>query len=408
MGLELDGPLPPRVLSTGRPHLLDPEWKFRIALSHGDSDAVALRGTFPPDDATVGVLHVLDESAGRHLPAPIRIRLGETYQTPSGYSVTIREAVPDYRVSEQTGREERDPRPVARRFPSNPAVFLDITPPGEGETERRLVREKIDAASVGLQAKYLHSDLLTWLQWDPWAAPGPQRYYLHWGPGRGPTLLAEGGEPLPVEVGQPLPLTDESGEPAATGVTPTFFHHDGVLEKEIAFLPPGERRRGQIDADFYSRDPRGMVLDVIRDPGTRAERVETVRMATGDEQAGRWAAEDGRVVLRFFENTAMLPFEWRSVLSIHERGPDGRLVEVDAGSEREREIRVNDYFTWKGYRFFQTDASADLPTYSGIGVVHDPGIPIVLLGMYTIIAGTILAFLVRPIVYAHGKKGKAA
>ena len=104
----------------------------------------------------------------------------------------------------------------------------------------------------------------------------------------------------------------------------------------------------------------------------------------------------------------MLPFEWRSVLSIHEQAPDGSLREIDAGSEREREIRVNDYFTWKGYRLFQTDATADLPNYSGIGVVYDPGIPIVLLGMYTIIAGTILAFLVRPIVYAQGKKRKAA
>ena len=33
-----------------------------------------------------------------------------------------------------------------------------------------------------------------------------------------------------------------------------------------------------------------------------------------------------------------------------------------------------------------------------MGVVFDPGIPIVLAGMYAIIAGTVLAFLVRPIV----------
>ncbi len=97
----------------------------------------------------------------------------------------------------------------------------------------------------------------------------------------------------------------------------------------------------------------------------------------------------------------MQPYEWRSVLSIIERDADGAPYKVPPGSEQDREIRVNDYFKWKGYRFFQTNASADLPNYSGIGVVYDPGIPLVLLGMYTIIAGTVIAFLIRPIVLAR-------
>ena len=102
------------------------------------------------------------------------------------------------------------------------------------------------------------------------------------------------------------------------------------------------------------------------------------------------------------------PFDWRSVLAVWEPGPDGRLTKVDAGSKKEREIRVNDYFTYRGYRFFQTNATPEDPTYSGIGVVYDPGIPIVLLGMYTIIAGTVLAFLVRPIVTARRRKEASA
>ena len=55
-------------------------------------------------------------------------------------------------------------------------------------------------------------------------------------------------------------------------------------------------------------------------------------------------------------------------------------------------------------RFFQTNAVPEMPTYSGIGVVYDPGIPVVLMGMYTIILGTALAFLVRPIAAAYGKR----
>jgi hypothetical protein len=67
---------------------------------------------------------------------------------------------------------------------------------------------------------------------------------------------------------------------------------------------------------------------------------------------------------------------------------------------------VNDYLYYRGYRFFQTNAEPEFPTYSGIGVVYDPGIPVVLFGMYTIIVGTLLAFIVRPIADAYGKRGR--
>ena len=82
------------------------------------------------------------------------------------------------------------------------------------------------------------------------------------------------------------------------------------------------------------------------------------------------------------------------------------MRQVDVGDEHEREIRVNDYFHYRGYRFFQTNANPKFPTYSGIGVVYDPGIPLVLYGMYPIIVGTILAFILRPIAEAYGKKRK--
>ena len=105
-------------------------------------------------------------------------------------------------------------------------------------------------------------------------------------------------------------------------------------------------------------------------------------------------------------NDRMLPFEWRSVLKIHERGADGTWQELDLGSEIAREIRVNDYFTHGGYRFFQTNANPEDPTYSGIGVVYDPGIEWVLVGMYTIILGTAITFLVRPVVLARRERRK--
>src|SRR5262249_1923821 len=105
-----------------------------------------------------------------------------------------------------------------------------------------------------------------------------------------------------------------------------------------------------------------------------------------------------RCMLRFYGNYKSLPFEWRSVLSIWKKDGDGKPYKADLGPERNREIRVNDYLYYEGYRFFQTNAIPELPTYSGIGVVYDPGIPVVLMGMYLTIVGAAIVFIVRPIV----------
>jgi len=147
---------------------------------------------------------------------------------------------------------------------------------------------------------------------------------------------------------------------------------------------------------------------VTRFPGTTEESVEHVVMATTEAaQSHLWFSGDERFALVFLENTEMLPFEWRSVLTVLERDASGELREVPLGPEEAREIRVNDYFQYKGYRFFQTNAVPEDPTYSGIGVVYDPGIPIVLAGMYTIIAGMAVAFLLRPMRLGWDKVAKA-
>jgi hypothetical protein len=89
---------------------------------------------------------------------------------------------------------------------------------------------------------------------------------------------------------------------------------------------------------------------------------------------------------------------------VHEKDASGQWRKIDVGDERDREIRVNDYFVHKGYRFFQTNADARFPTYSGIGVVYDPGIPVVLFGMYLTIFGAAVAFLARPIAEARARR----
>lgn len=232
------------------------------------------------------------------------------------------------------------------------------------------------------------------------ARPGPPRYVLQWGPEDTPTLWAESGERFPAPVGQPLPL------PGDNPMIPQQYLHNATFEKNLTFPEPTERPDGW-DADFYATAPRGLGLEVTRYPGTPRETVETIEMATSEAgQSHLWFSGDKSFALVFVENSQMLPFEWRSVLSILEPDNSGKLYEVPLGPEKAREIRVNDYFKYKGYRFFQTNARPEDPTYSGIGVVYDPGIPIVLIGMYMIIAGAAIAFLLRPIVLGWEKVAK--
>lgn len=379
----------------------DPAAEFRLVVAH-DTDPMAL---FPSHDGVhVGVLDVEVRTDLRSRPIPVPVVLGERVSVPGGYELEFVDATANLDVRgghrDEAKMGSPDPRPLDEQEFGFAAIWVDIHPPDGGAPERRLVVEVIDALEYGLQEDYEQSDVIARLRWNRWTAPGPPRFALAWGGGDEPRLVAEDGSSQAVALGAELPL------PGDTEVVAQAFYENATPEKDITFLETRRAPDGW-DASFYERSPRGLVLEVVHFPGTEDEVVEEVSMATSEEgSANLWATGDERFLLRFIENTSGFPFDWRSVLSVWEPDADGRPVEVDVGSEKSREIRVNDYFTYRGYRFFQTNAEPDDPTYSGIGVVYDPGIRIVLLGMYTIIAGTLLAFIVRPIVLARRRKTK--
>jgi hypothetical protein len=375
---------------------VDPAWEFRVATNYGEEQLDELLALFPGEKEFLGKLYMRDQAGIEVGEDGVAIALGDQLTAPGGYTIDVREAVADY-VVDQAGVEQRDPRPIAEQYPSNPAVVVYITPVNGGEVERRVVRQNIDPVSMGLQAKYVYSDLVLFLDWDDWTAPGPERYILHWGRGSDPMLVSSDGTVTNVVLGEALPIAGE------TSLTPLHLYQNAMVNKDVTFEAPHEPTAAEVDTDFYSKTHRGMVVEITRDPGTPDASSEVVRMVTDEGLGSKWRDEDQALELTFFENTAMMPFEWRSVLSIWQPDPQGKLEKIYTGSERDSEIRVNDYFYWQGYRFFQTNANAEFPNYSGIGVVYDPGIPIVLAGMYTIIAGAVLAFIVRPIVQRRRK-----
>ena len=386
----------------------DPGDAFRLAVAY-DSEG----GNFPAEpDVELGTLDVQVLGAEDPTPIPVRIRLGERVNLPDGFALTFIDATTDFQI-----RRDRDaalagaddPRPMAERPDRFAAVWVDVHPPDGGEPERRLVIEVIDPLEYGLQESYENREIVARLRWDRWTAPGPPRYVLHYGRDDAPALISEAGASSEVTVGEPLPL------PGANATVLTRLLHHARFEKDIAFLANEQGEDGW-DSSFYAREPRGLVLDVVHDPGGENEVVETITMATSsDAQSNLWMSGDGRFAVHFLENTEGFPNDWRSVLSIIGTDAEGRPYTVEAGTTREREIRVNEYFHYKpawwlpgsGYRFFQTNADPMLPNYSGVGVVYDPGIPIVVLGMYVVIGAMAAAFLLRPIVL-HRRRVAAA
>jgi hypothetical protein len=379
-------------------HFSDPAWHFRVMAHHARGDPTRL---FPvPDDEGVllGELSMRVDLEGDVVPRTVAIHLGETVRPPGGYTVLVERAVAAFSLED--GQEVVDERPLADVRPDNPGLWVQITGPDGGEPERRLVLEALDPEQTGLQAIYKHKDLVLNFRWSRWNAPGPPRYVLDWSGGVA-RLVAENGVAVPLSIGEALDL------PGTSQIVPVSFLDNAVLERSIEFVPPQISADG-VDEGFYSRAARGIALEVTRDPGTASETVEVVRLAsTSDYMANWWPSPDERFAVRFFENTRVMPFEWRSILSVYDRDESGRFTKVDLGPPAKREIRVNDYFQHRGYRFFQTNADPSYPTYSGIGVVYDPGIRIVLTGMYTIILGTVLAFILWPIARARRSAAKA-
>jgi hypothetical protein len=380
------------------PCYVDETGAFRLlAVREGDPAE-----RFPSSVGRLGRCYVRRVAGGVEQDDVIDVRLGEVIDLGDGYRVVFQRATKEYRVDPLSGEEQTPTRPLAEQFPRNPAVFAHLIGP-DGTAEDRVLIDRQDPVERGLVADYVFEDLLLSLEWDEWTAPGAERYVLHWDDTGAIELLSESGERTPVEIdGARLPLP---------GIVPTFLdavYDDIQVSPRIEFLEPLNRPDGWQE-EFYASDPRGLDLEVTLWPEDESRRsTQVVRMATTpNNSASIWIAEDRSFYLRFFENKAGFPFEWRSVLRVHERDANGAWVEVDLGNEYEREIRVNDYFTHRGYRMFQTNANDDLPEYSGIGIVYDPGIPLAMAGMYIVIAGAAFAFLVRPVVLARRKRALA-
>lgn len=213
--------------------------------------------------------------------------------------------------------------------------------------------------------------------WDHWASPARERYRI---------VLAPG---LPARIAR-------VGATASTELAPGQRYDIGrglaIVLEQRADRPRFTARIQPIpgdaddDAVFFDEEHPGAARVEVDGPEGKKEFL----LAAGVEGASS-AVYGGRIGLDLFLDTRDLPREWKSKLKMLEWDATRGWHEAAAGT-----IRVNDYFKYRGWRFFQTDANAQFPGYSGVGVVYDPGIGTVLVGMWMVIAGVAYVFFIKP------------
>lgn len=310
------------------------------------------------------------------------------------YEVEILSAVPRLRLESRpdgTMGAVTDTRPVERQVPDNPAVRVRLTGPGVAGKESWVLEQEFhpEARRIGgLELEFA---------WDRWSAPAAQRWILFQLPDGSvwSGLVGDPGSLQPLSPGTGRSLGDadlvlvQSSSRGSVDQVPVelagvdFFYPAAPAARLRATTPEGQR-------EFILNGAEGSPPEILR-----------------------YAGPDGRerlVFLRLREDLDDLPLEWRSKLTVLEERPGPAGEAGAAGARRPRlepvssgEIRVNDYFVHGGYRFFQTNADARDPTYSGVGVVYDPGIETVLLGLYMLAGGVVAVFIVRPLL-TRGKE----
>jgi hypothetical protein len=392
-----------------------PVARFRLEDSHGHAEADAFLVSSPvpgqdfawphgPSGTRVRLESVRDEAAARlRLAAPVTESYGRFILPPdspagseqvmnawpgeraefqaggAAYTVEFLAATPDFHLlGGGEGVLEAAPLEQDEKLtdPRNPAAQVRIRS-ADGREELRWILEREFS-----RADLLFPELKLSFRWDSWTAPALRRV-IFFAFDNGAVSCGDLGLPDSLRPVGPGPFELSLSDGSRMIVLEAFAH--GTGEPSFEEIP---------GADFYATDPPAIRLRVTTPGG---ERELVMDAAEQRPELIEYPGPNGTtrlVALNFREDRdeGELPIEWRSRLTILEQDAAGSWQEVDGG-----DIRVNDYFRHGGFRFFQTNHNPADPTYSGIGVVYDPGIELVLYGLYTVMFGTMAVFLVKPL-----------
>jgi len=345
-------------VSENDPVHIHPQNRYKLRVRQGElpSAGTAVTTGCPPG-GSLGSF-VLEREGGDTLVAPVKV--GETVAH-GGLSVTFQEVVPDFRVGKDDSR--------ATDFPRNPALRARIEG-GDGHAGDFLL-----FADPRLQG-------FTQLPWegydatfdfDYWCAPTGTRIQLVVGQAgtAGVAIEAEQTQQRTVVEGETIELPGAGGSVSISEILP-HASAETVLE-------PGP----------------GATALKIRIDGPEGSDRRWLLSNTADGAMAIRSEDSAGFALLLADNTERPPRDWRSHLSFLEEG------DVQASGV----VEVNQPMNHAGYRFFQSDADARRPDYSGLQVVRDPAWPLVKTGLWLLLLGIGWCFYIQPLVDRRRKGG---
>ncbi len=341
-------------------------YKVKVA-AQGDRDVdgmLAAGGDGCVPEAGPGWLSLAREGApARVTPASVGAALD--YE---GLQITVEELVPDFRV----GKTEGDPL----EFPRNPALRARIR--GEDGHEGEFLFFS-DPRLQGFSQLPWEGYEVTF-EYDYWCSPTRERVLiLVDADGRAVALTSgEGVEPAAIPLGEGASLTHGAGSLAVAEIL-------AAGTEQTVLAEPGED-----GAEAHT------ALKLVFDgPQT----TEQWLLSNTPEGATMLRSEDGAsgFALLLADNTDRPPRDWRSHVSFVEEGEA-----VDGG-----QLEVNRPAIFRGFRFYQSDADASRPDYSGLQVVRDPAWPLVQAGLWMLLLGICWCFYVQPLFDRRPRRGES-
>jgi hypothetical protein len=127
-------------------------------------------------------------------------------------------------------------------------------------------------------------------------------------------------------------------------------------------------------------------------PAETPAQVEVGIRQGGPERRHRFTAQDGDP-LELPDGKSILTYELRNEVKDYR----SRLAILEGGRKvLEKTIEVNDPLSYNGFVFYQSNYRKEDPTYSGLQVVRDPGLPLVWAGFLMLCAGVIVIYYAKP------------
>ena len=291
--------------------------------------------------------HVLRLPDGTRLP----VELGATYKLPGGGSLEVQNYLADFTFDSASDR-------AASRsdMPLNPVLVVMVAAPGQpvhGGTRRFLfaredMRKMMEGRGPASAQEMVYEH----------ATPRPSA-------GHTVLILGQKAERITAAAGQVVeraPL--RWGEP---------------------FTPwPGSTVRVVLDAPLRDGQHRKRWMENPQAPANPAVELEITHGDGTEETLMRFAATPEPIALS------------EDRILVYREKPDGiknyksTLTVLEHGRPMvTRQVEVNDPLAYKGYGLYQANYDPDNPSYSGIQVVDDPGLPWVLAGLWLMIYGVL-------------------